>query len=88
MTTTTSKVVYSHITKDPRVCGGKACIDRTRITVKDIQTLHEENTPPEQMLEAFGTCLTLGPVYAALAYYYDHQDEIDASFAERGQVRY
>ena len=36
MATTTGKLVYSHITADPKVCGGKVCIEGTRITVKDI----------------------------------------------------
>jgi len=35
--TTASKIVASaQITKDPRVCGGNACIDNTRIRVIDI----------------------------------------------------
>ncbi len=86
MATTTGKAVYSHITKDPKVCGGKACIEGTRITVKDIVCLHEEGKAPEQMLDAFGTSLTLGQVHAALAYYYDHKEEIDASFADEDKL--
>ena len=86
MATTAPKTVYSHITKDPMVCGGKACIDGTRITVKDIVCLHEEGRAPEQMLDTFGTSLTLGQVHAALAYYYDHKEEIDASFADEEKV--
>ncbi len=34
------------------------------------------------MLNVFGTPLTLSQVHAALAYYYEHKDEIDASFAD------
>jgi uncharacterized protein (DUF433 family) len=86
MATTAGKAVYSHITKDPKVCGGKACIDGTRITVKDIVCLHEEGKAPEQMLDAFGSPLTLGQVHSALAYYYDHKDEIDASFADEDEL--
>ena len=66
MATTTGKLVYSHITADPKVCGGKVCIEGTRITVKDIVALHEEGKAPEQMLAAFGVSLTLGQVHAAL----------------------
>jgi uncharacterized protein (DUF433 family) len=86
MATTAAKIVFSHITKDPKVCGGKACIDGTRITVKDVVCLHEEGKAPEQMLHAFGTSLTLGQVHAALAYYYDHKEEIDASFADEEEI--
>jgi uncharacterized protein (DUF433 family) len=86
MATTAGKTVYSHITKDPGVCGGKACIDGTRITVKDIVCLHEEGYSPEKMLNVFATPLSLAQVYAALAYYYDHTKEIEASFAEEDKA--
>jgi uncharacterized protein (DUF433 family) len=86
MATTAGKIVYSHITKDPGVCGGKACIDGTRITVKDVVVLHEEGHSPEKMLNAFATPLSLAQVHAALAYYYDHKEEIEASFAEEDKA--
>jgi uncharacterized protein (DUF433 family) len=80
----TTAQVYAHITKDPDVCGGKACIDGTRIRVMDIVCLHKEGYTPERMLNAFATAspLTLGQVHAALTYYYDHKGEIEASLAE------
>ena len=80
---TTTSTVYAHITKDPEVCGGKACIDGTRIRVMDIVALETESYAPEKMLNVFAVPLTLGQVHAALAYYYDHKDEIEASFAEQ-----
>ena len=83
---TAAKSVYAHITKDPKVCGGKACIDGTRIRVMDIVGLHHHGYMPEQMLNVYATPLTLAQVHAALAYYYDHKDEIEASFAEDEEV--
>jgi uncharacterized protein (DUF433 family) len=83
---TAAKTVFSHITKDPQVRGGKACIEGTRISVKDIVCLHEEGYTPERMLNVFGTPLTLSQVHAALAYYYDHKEEIEASFAEEEKL--
>jgi len=83
---TVVKAVFSHITKDPKVCGGKACIDGTRIRVMDVVGLHRHGYKPEQMLNVYGTPLTLAQVHAALAYFYDHQDEIEASFAEDEEV--
>jgi len=67
MATTAPKTVFSHITKNPKVRGGKACIEGTRISVKDIVCLHEEGRTPEQMLNVFGTPLTLSQIHAALA---------------------
>jgi uncharacterized protein (DUF433 family) len=79
---TTTSTFYAHITKDPEICSGKPCIDRTRIRVMDIAALKREGYTPEKMLEMFSVPLTLGQVHAALTYYYDHKDEIEASFAE------
>ena len=79
---TTTSTLYAHITKGPEVCGGKACIDGTRIRVMDIVALEREGYVPDKMLHVFAVPLTLGQVHAALAYYYDHQAEIEASFTE------
>ena len=78
---TAAKTVYSHITKDPEVCGGKACIDGTRIRVMDIVSLKRQGYAPEKMLEAY-PALNLAQVYAALSYSYEHPEEIEASFEE------
>jgi len=78
----TTNTLYAHITKEPEVCGGKACIDGSRIRVMDIVALEREGYAPEKMLNVFAVPLTLGQVHAALSYYYDHKDEIDASFTE------
>ncbi|HLE69459.1 MAG TPA: DUF433 domain-containing protein [Vicinamibacteria bacterium] len=86
MATTANKHVYAHITKDPEVCGGKACIDGTRISVADIVCLLDEGYSPERMLNVFATPLTLSQVHAALTYYYDHREEIEASFAEDEKI--
>lgn len=88
MATTTSKHVYAHITKDPEICGGKACIDGTRISVADIVCLLEEGYTPERMRDVFATAtpLTLSQVHAALTYYYDHKEEIETSFAEDEKI--
>jgi uncharacterized protein (DUF433 family) len=86
MATTTSKHVYAHITIDPEVCGGKACIDGTRISVADIVCLLDEGYTPDRMLNVFATPLTLSQVHAALTFYYDHKEEIEASFAEDEKI--
>lgn len=78
---TAARTVYSHITKDLEVCGGKACIDGTRIRVMDIVSLKRQGCPPERMLEAYPS-LNLAQIYAALSYSYEHPEEIDASFEE------
>lgn len=77
MAATAARAVYSHVTKTPGVCGGKACIDSTRIRVMDVVWLHKEGRTPEQILAEYPD-LDLEQVYAALAYYYGHKEEIEA----------
>ena len=76
-----AKTVYAHITKDLKVCGGKACIDGTRIRVMDIASLKRQGYAPEKMLEAYPS-LNLAQIYAALSYSYEHPEEIEGSFEE------
>jgi uncharacterized protein (DUF433 family) len=73
--------VNSNFTKDLEVCGGKACIDGTRIRVIDIVSLKRQRYAPEKMIEAYPS-LNLAQVYAALSYSYEHPEEIEASFEE------
>ena len=76
---TTAKIVYSHISKDPKVRGGEPCIDGTRIRVADIVWMHQQGHTPEQMLEQYPN-LNLAQVYAALSYYHECRVEIEACF--------
>jgi uncharacterized protein (DUF433 family) len=78
---TPARTVYSHITRDPDVCGGRACIDGTRIRVMDIVGLKQQDYDPEKMLEVYPS-LNLAQVHAALSYYYENQTEIEAAFEE------
>ncbi len=72
--------VYPHITKIPGVCGGRPAIDDTRVRVLNIVYLHKQGYTPVQILEEYP--LTLAQVHAALAYYYDHQGEIEGYIQE------
>jgi uncharacterized protein (DUF433 family) len=78
---TAAKAVYSHVTKQPGVRGGKACIDDTRIAVVDVVALLKAGKTPTEMLEAYPS-LSLAQVHAALSYYYENPQEIDQVFAE------
>ena len=74
-----ASVSYPHVTKTPGVCGGKACIDGTRIRVNNVVFLHK-GANDEKLREAYPD-LTPAQIHAALAYYYDNRDEIDAELA-------
>ena len=65
-----------HIEIDPAKCGGKPCIAGTRIRVWDVHVWHNlRGQSPDQIVTDFPQ-LSLAAVYAALAYYHDHREEI------------
>ena len=74
---TPAKVTHPHIVKEPDYCGGKATIDNTRVRVMNVVFLHKHGKTETEILEAYPD-LSRAQVYAALAYYYDHPDEIEA----------
>jgi len=67
-----------HIIVRPGHCGGKPHIAGHRIKVQHVAVWHERlgQSPDEIVAEHPG--LTLADVHAALTYYYDYREEIDA----------
>jgi uncharacterized protein (DUF433 family) len=87
MATAAARTVFPHITTDPDVCHGRPCVAGTRVRVMDIVAAHDQGISPAELQDYFATRpLTLAEVYAALAYYNDHKDEIEADFAEAERV--
>jgi len=77
--------VVKHIEATPNICGGKPRIAGTRIRVQDIYLWHElHGLSADEIVDAYPH-LTLADVYAALAYYYDHRDDIHYDI-EAGRV--
>jgi len=75
-------VVTEHIGVRPGYCGGKPHILGHRINVEDVATWHEKmGMSPAEIVTRYPT-ITLAQVHAALAYYYDHRDEIEADIRE------
>jgi uncharacterized protein (DUF433 family) len=68
--------VSGHIAITPGVAGGKPRIAGRRITVQDIVLWHERLDLSADEI-ATEHSLSLADIYAALAYYYDHREEID-----------
>ena len=78
-------VLTQHISRTPGVCGGRACIAGHRIRVSDIVVWHElRGHSPDQIVDLFPG-ITLADVYAALAYYFDHRQEIEDEFRSADQ---
>ncbi|MGH8058252.1 MAG: type II toxin-antitoxin system prevent-host-death family antitoxin [Candidatus Entotheonellia bacterium] len=67
---------HPHIVRRPEISGGEPLIRGTRITVRHIVERVQAGQTVETILAALPH-LTRAQVHAALAYYYDHQAEID-----------
>jgi uncharacterized protein (DUF433 family) len=66
----------AHIVSTPGVLGGKPHIAGHRISVQDVAIWHERmGLSVDEIATDYE--LTLAEVYAALAYYFDHREEID-----------
>lgn len=75
-------MVKAHVESVPDKCGGKPVIAGTRIRVWDIYVHHERlGKSADEIVRAYPH-ITLADVHAALAYYWDHKDEIDRQMKE------
>lgn len=71
-------VMTQHIVMTPGVCGGKPRIDGTRIRVMDVVGYHLREGYPVSWLVENLPGLTEASVHAALAFYYDNTELVDA----------
>lgn len=68
------------IKSDPNFRGGRPCIAATGISVRRIVGWYQLGESPEDIADNYPH-LTLGQVYAALAYYHANQAQLAAEFA-------
>jgi uncharacterized protein (DUF433 family) len=69
-------VITNHIEITPGICGGKPRIAGHRIKVQNIVIWYERmGMSPDEIVYHYPS-ITLAEVHAALAYYYDHLEEI------------
>jgi len=78
---TVPKLAFEYIVKEPDYCSGKAAIGTTRVRVNNVVFLHKEGKTIDEIRVEYPS-LTHAQIYAALAYYHDHKDEIEAELAE------
>jgi hypothetical protein len=72
--------VYPHIVKDPGVPARLESHPRTRVAMIAVDYLARGLSAEE--IVAHYSYLTLSEVHAAMAYYHDHREEIDAEIAD------
>lgn len=75
-----SKVDYRNIEKVAERCGGRAVVAGTRIRVSIILGCYRQGMTVEEIVQQYPH-LRPGDVHDALAYAYEHPDEIAADLA-------
>ncbi|SRR6266496_4495593 len=82
----TTQTEFAHIVCTPGVMGGEPRIDGHRIRVRDVVAARDvDGLTPHEIVQQMFPSLTLAEVYAALAYYEDHRDEIAAQAAAEAE---
>lgn len=77
----TPKTLDQHIELKPTGSANRPRIAGGRITVADVAIWHERlGRAPDEIAAEHD--LTLADVYAALAYYFDHREQIEQQIAE------
>jgi len=75
------KIDYRNIEKNPRRCGGRAVISGTRIRVSLVLGCYRLGMTVEEIVEHYPH-LRPADIHDALAYAYDHPEEIEADLAD------
>ena len=80
------ELFIEHIVMTPGIVGGKARLAGHRIRVMDIVVWHEfRGHSPDEIVGMFPG-ITLADVHAALTYYFDHREEIEADLRQDEQT--
>jgi uncharacterized protein (DUF433 family) len=79
------KVKYPYITKNAGISGGDAIIKGTRVSVRVIAGYYQLGMTVDEILASLKH-LTPSQVHSALAYYFDHQREIDKQIALNNEI--
>ena len=74
------KLDYRNVEKDNTRCGGQPVVAGTRIRVATILTCYRQGMGVEEIVQQYSG-LRPADVHDALAYAYDHLDEIESSLA-------
>ena len=87
MSIAVKQLSYPHITYNSEIAGGAPIIEGTRITVRCIAGYYQMGMSVDEIM---ATLHHLNPsqVHSALAYYFDHQNEINKELEEISNEEY
>ena len=78
---------YPYVGYDPEIADGKPIIVGTRITVRCIAGYYQMGMSTDEILTTLAH-LTPSQLHSALAYYFDHQIEVDSDLAESSDIEF
>jgi uncharacterized protein (DUF433 family) len=81
MTAQKKTASHPYVERKKGICGGRSVIKDTRFPVSSVVISYQRGLTAEEILQEFPQ-LTPTQVYGALAYYFDHQDEIRVEIEE------
>lgn len=87
MSTALKEISYPHLSSCNEIVGGEPVIEGSRITVRCIAGYNQMGMNADEILTSFPH-FTLSEVHSALAYYFDHQDDIDGSLENSSNEKY
>ena len=70
-----------HVEITPGTCSGQPRVAGTRIRVSNIVLWSEQGQSPDEIVAGYPQ-LTLAAVHSALAFYFDHREEMDKLIAD------
>jgi uncharacterized protein (DUF433 family) len=78
---------YPHITRSPRILNGVPIVDGTRTPVRSIAGYYQVGMTVDEIRQSLPH-LSPAQLHAALAYYFDHQKEIDRDIARSNDIEF
>ena len=78
---------YPYIGSNPEIANGVPMIEGTRITIRTIAGYYQMGMNVDEILNTLSH-LTPSQVHSALAYYFDHQEEIESDIIKTSDVKY
>lgn len=82
-----TNITYPYISTDPEIANGVPLIEGTRVTVRSVAGYYQMGMTPDDILSSLSH-LTLSQIHSALAYYFDHQREVDEDLAMASDEAY
>jgi len=82
-----STTIYPYISINPSIAGGVPVISGTRVSVRSIAAYYQMGMSVDEILSSLSH-LRPSQVHSALAYYFDHQEEVEKDLAESSDLEY